>query len=527
MPVLEACGIRKSFPGVTALAGVDLRVEAGEVHALLGENGAGKSTLMKALAGAVRPDAGEVRVDGEPVPPGSPVAARARGIAIVYQELSLVPSLSVGENVLLGAWPTGRAGTVDPGRMHREAAAHLGRLGVGTDVRAPVRGLGMADRQLIEIAKALRAEVRVLLLDEPTSALSRPEATRLFTIVRDLRGAGVGIVYVSHLLAEVLQIADRITVLRDGAVVDTVRAADVSEADLARMMVGRKLAETGMAASGPGGTPASGPGGTPASGPDGTAASGEGAAARSGAAAGPALLRVRGLACPPRLKPVDLDVRAGEVVAVFGLVGAGRTRLGRTLFGLESGTTGTVEVDGRPVRITSPVDAIAAGLGYLGEDRALGLVPALSVAANITLASLHRLGGGPLLDFARERALARRYVDELGIRTASLDRPVGTLSGGNQQKVLLARWLCSGARLLVLDDPTRGIDVGAKEEVFRLVRRLAADGIGILYLTSELKEARALADRILVMARGRLVRSVSPDAPDDEIMAAAAGGSNG
>jgi ABC-type sugar transport system ATPase subunit len=239
------------------------------------------------------------------------------------------------------------------------------------------------------------------------------------------------------------------------------------------------------------------------------------------------LVRVRGLACPPRLKPVDLDLRAGEVVAIFGLVGAGRTRLGRTLFGLEAGAVGDIEVDGKPVRITSPVDAIAAGLGYVGEDRALGLVPTMSVAGNITLASLGRLGRGPLLDSERERALARRYVDELGIRTASLDHPVATLSGGNQQKVVLARWLCSGARVLVLDDPTRGIDVGAKEEVFRLVRRLAADGIAILYLTSELKEARALADRILVMARGRVVRSASPDEPDDEIVGAAAGGSDG
>jgi len=491
--MLELEGARKTYPGVRALQGVDLGVEHGEVHALLGENGAGKSTLMKLVAGAVTPDAGQMTVDGSPVPLGSLEAARASGVALVYQDLSLVPQLSVGENVLLGRWPTTRWRTVAWEELHAAARRHLGRIGLDVDPRRRVDELGMAERQLVEIAKALSGDVRVLLLDEPTSALSDPEARRLFGIVRDLTASGVAVVYVSHRLPEVLDIADRISVLRDGQLVGTVRAAEVDEARLARMMVGRTL----------GGGPAA-----PAAPPAGNGA--------------PVALLARGLARPPRLKPVDLELRAGEVVAVFGLVGSGRTRLARTLFGLEPATGGTLEVAGRPVSVRAPADAIALGMGYLGEDRAAGIVPRMTLAENITLASLPRLGRGVLLATGQERQLARRFADELGIR-APLDRRAGTLSGGNQQKLVLARWLCSGARVLVLDDPTRGIDVGAKEEVFRLVRRLAGDGAAILYLTSETREARELADRVLVMAGGRIVRSVDPDAPEEELMAAAGG----
>jgi ABC-type sugar transport system ATPase subunit len=491
--MLELEGAGKTYPGVRALQGVDLGVERGEVHALLGENGAGKSTLMKVVAGAVTPDAGQMTVGGSPVPLGSLEAARASGVALVYQDLSLVPQLSVGENVLLGRWPTTRWRTVAWEELHAAARRHLGGIGLDVDPRRRVDELGMAERQLVEIAKALSGDVRVLLLDEPTSALSDPEARRLFGIVRDLTASGVAVVYVSHRLPEVLDIADRISVLRDGQLVGTVRAAEVDEARLAKMMVGRTL---GGGAAAPAAPPA-----------------GNGA---------PAALRARGLARPPRLKPVDLELRAGEVVAVFGLVGSGRTRLARTLFGLEPATGGTLEVAGRPVSVRAPADAIALGIGYLGEDRAAGIVPRMTLAENITLASLPRLGRGVLLATGQERQLARRFADELGIR-APLERRAGTLSGGNQQKLVLARWLCSGARVLVLDDPTRGIDVGAKEEVFRLVRRLAGDGAAILYLTSETREARELADRVLVMAGGRIVRSVDPDAPEEELMAAAGG----
>jgi ABC-type sugar transport system ATPase subunit len=490
--MLELQGARKTYPGVRALQGVDLGVERGEVHALLGENGAGKSTLMKVVAGAVTPDAGQMTVASSPVALGSLEAARASGVALVYQDLSLVPQLSVGENVLLGRWATTRWRTVAWEELHAAARRHLGRIGLDVDPRRRVDELGMAERQLVEIAKALSGDVRVLLLDEPTSALSDPEARRLFGIVRDLTASGVAVVYVSHRLPEVLDIADRISVLRDGRLVGTVRAAEVDEARLARMMVGRALGGAAAPAAPPAGNGA------------------------------PAALRARGLARPPRLKPVDLELRAGEVVAVFGLVGSGRTRLARTLFGLEPATGGTLEVAGRPVSVRAPAEAIALGIGYLGEDRAAGIVPRMTLAENITLASLPRLGRGALLATGQERQLARRFADELGIR-APLDRRAETLSGGNQQKLVLARWLCSGARVLVLDDPTRGIDVGAKEEVFRLVRRLAGDGAAILYLTSETREARELADRVLVMAGGRIVRSVDPDAPEEEMMAAAGG----
>jgi ribose transport system ATP-binding protein len=490
--LLELEGAGKTYPGVRALQGVDLRVERGEVHALLGENGAGKSTLMKVVAGAVTPDAGRMTVDGDPVPLGSLEAARTSGVALVYQDLSLVPQLSVGENVLLGRWTTTRWRTVAWERLHATARRHLGRVGLDVDPHRRVAELGTAERQLVELAKALSNDVRVLLLDEPTSALSDPEARRLFGIIRDLTSSGVAVVYVSHRLPEVLDIADRISVLRDGQLVGTVRATDVDEAQLARMMVGHAV---GGAAAAP--APVAGDGVSTA-------------------------LRARGLARPPRLKPVDLELRAGEVVAVFGLVGSGRTRLARTLFGLEPATDGTLEVAGRPAHIAAPADAIELGIGYLGEDRAAGIVPRMTLAENITLSSLGRLGRGALLDAGQERQLARRFANELDIR-APLDRRAETLSGGNQQKLVLARWLCSGARVLVLDDPTRGIDVGAKDEVFRLVRRLAGDGAAILYLTSETREAQTLADRILIMAGGRIVRSVDPDAPEEEMMAAAGG----
>jgi ribose transport system ATP-binding protein len=303
----------------------------------------------------------------------------------------------------------------------------------------------------------------------------------------------VAVVYVSHRLPEVLEIAQRVTVLRDGKKIDTVSAEEVDEGRLARMMVGHELTSE----------------------LDETAASAD-------ADETPVVLRAEGLGRPPRLRPVDLELRAGEIVGVFGLVGAGRTRLARTLFGLEPATEGTLEIDGRERTIRSPAGAIAVGLGYLGEDRAMGVVPRLPVAANITLASLGRVSLGPVLNFRRENGVAKRYADELDIRTA-VDRLVGTLSGGNQQKAVLARWLCSNARVLILDDPTRGIDVGAKEEVFRLVRRLAEGGVAVLYLTSEIREARSLAHRVLVMADGRIAGSFAPSTSEEEIMAAAGG----
>jgi ABC-type sugar transport system ATPase subunit len=491
-PLLRLEGVSKAYPGVQALAGVDFEVDAGEVHALLGENGAGKSTLMKAIAGSVIPDAGRMRVGETDVPFGSPQEARARGIGIVYQDLSLIPPLTIAENVYLGRWH-GPRGIVDWSALNAAAREPLRRIGFDVDPRRLVRDLGMAERQLVEIAKALSSEVRVLLLDEPTSALSDREAHRLFEIIRDLTTSGVAVVYVSHRLREVLEIAQRVTVLRDGKKIETVSAREVDEGRLARMMVGHELASKLEETATP--------------------------AEKRGS---PVVLQAEGLARPPRLKPVDLELRAGEIVGVFGLVGAGRTRLARTLFGLEPATEGTLEVAGRERTIRSPASAIAAGLGYLGEDRAMGVVPRLPVAANITLASLRRVSLGPVLNFRRENGVAKRYAEELGIRT-TIDRLAGTLSGGNQQKAVLARWLCSNAQILILDDPTRGIDVGAKDEVFRLVRRLADDGVAVLYLTSEIREARSLAHRVLVMSGGRIAGSFAPNATEEAIMTAAGG----
>jgi ribose transport system ATP-binding protein len=315
---------------------------------------------------------------------------------------------------------------------------------------------------------------------------------RLFDLVRELKRSGVGIVYVSHRLDEVLEIADRVSVLRDGREAGTVDRSGTDERQLVTMMIGHELPE-----------------------------SAEPSRARAGG--GELVLRAGGLGRPPRLRGIDLELRKGEIVGVFGLVGAGRTRLARALFGLEPASEGTLELFGERVTVRSSRDAIAAGIGYVGEDRSAGLVPKLSVAANMTLASLGSVSRGPLLDRAAEQRIARRYLEELGVRAGSPDQRAGSLSGGNQQKVLLARWYCSGARILLLDDPTRGIDVGAKEEVFRLLRRLRDEGVATLYLTSEIKEARMVADRLLVMAKGRIVKSTSPGAPDAEIMAAAGG----
>jgi ribose transport system ATP-binding protein len=494
VPLLEATGIEKRYPGVQALAGVDLEVDLGEIHALLGENGAGKSTLMKVLAGSVVPDAGEVRLNGETVVLGSAEEARARGIGAVYQELSLVPQLSVGENILLGRLPVRFRRIVDWRLVYPEAKRQLERVGLKVSPKQRVSTLGMAERQLVEIAKAISIDARLLLLDEPTSALSEPEARRLFGIIRELQAEDVAMIYVSHRLNEIVDIADRVTVLRDGRRVDTVPVGGVSEAQLARMMIGRDTRY------------------------------GTHRASRANGKRDEVVLRATGFGRAPRLKPIDFELHRGEVLGVFGLVGAGRTRLARALFGLEPATEGTVEVFGEERRIRSPADAIAAGVGFLGEDRSTGLVPRMSVAANITMASLGEVSRAGLIDRGQERRLAKRSVDDLAIRTPSVDKLVETLSGGNQQKVVLARWTCSGARILILDDPTRGIDVGAKDEVFRLVHRLAREeGAAVLYLSSELREVRDVTDRVLVMHDGRVAAEFEPTAAEEDMMAAAGG----
>ena len=493
MSILELRQVSKAYPGVQALAGVDFDVDAGEVVSLLGENGAGKSTLMKVVAGAVAPDSGEMRLNGSLVPLGDPTAARRAGIGIVHQELSLVPSMSVGENIFLGRWPRGALGTVSVAASNSPAGERLRRVGLDIDPATRVERLSVADRQLVEIAKALDPHLKVLLLDEPTSSLSESDAENLFRVIRELAADGVAVVYVSHRLPEVLAISQRVHVLRDGENAGSVDAREADENSLASLMVGRVVDLDAAIAR-----------------PD-VPQDAE------------VVLRAEGLGRAPRLKPSSLEIRRGEIVTVFGLVGAGRSRLARTLFGVEPATTGRLTLHGKTRRIRSPREAISAGIGLVGDDRAKSLVRSLSIANNISLASLPAVRRGVVVNRKRERELANRYVKMLNIRTSGVNRPVSTLSGGNQQKVLLARSLCSEAKILLLDDPVRGVDIGAKEEIFRLIRGLADEGVAILYFTSEIREAKSLGSRILVMAAGKVVAELPPDSADDRIMAAAGG----
>lgn len=490
-PVLKVRGVVKTYPGVTALTGVSLEVRAGEVHALMGQNGAGKSTLMKIIAGAEKPDSGEMELDGHLVPFGSPQVSHAQGIGIVYQELSLVPSVSIGENVFMGRWHR-RGLSVDIKATEAAAEDILRRVGLNAPARTLVSDLGIADRQLVEIAKALSTDTKVLLLDEPTSALSNRETARLFEVIRGLTATGVAVIYVSHRLPEVLEICDVATVMRDGAVVSTVDIADVDEESLARQMVGSEMDLD-----------------VPA--PAEVLAHNE------------VVLRANGLAAPPRLGPIDLTLHAGEVVTVFGLVGSGRTRLARTLFGLERATQGTLELFGNRVELSSPQSAIRAGLGFVGEDRGAGLVPMMSVAQNIALASLPKLGNAFLFDEKGETAIGEEYARQLRIKTPTVKQRISALSGGNQQKALFARWISRNSRILVLDDPVRGIDVGGKSDVYRVVREQVLQGVAVIYFTSEIREATMLGNRVLVMARGVITGEFTPDATEEEIMVAAGG----
>jgi ribose transport system ATP-binding protein len=471
-PALQLDGIRKAYPGVLALDGVDLDVRRGEVHVLLGENGAGKSTLVKVVAGAVRPDAGRVLVGGAPAALRGPRDARALGVAVVHQELALVPGLTAGENVFLGREPRRLPGVVDRRATHARAQAILDGLGAGVRADAPVARLSLARRQLVEIARALALDARVLVLDEPTSALGEREAAALLDAVRALAARGVGVVYISHRLDELFAVGDRVTVLRDGRRVATHDVRAVDRARLVHEMADRPVAE---------------------------------AAPRPAAPRGAELLRVEGLTRRGALHDVSFALHAGEVVALAGLVGAGRTEVARALVGLDPVDAGRVVVRGRARRIRSPRQALRAGLALVPEDRKRqGIVPGRPIRENVALAALRALARLGVVRRAAERALAERHAGALRVRAASVEQAVGTLSGGNQQKVVLARWLAARAEVLILDEPTRGIDVAAREELYALVGRLAAGGAAILLVSSELPEVVRLADRVLVMRAGRV-----------------------
>ena len=472
-----------------ALLGVDLDLRAGEVHAVVGENGAGKSTLMKIVAGVYRPDSGSIRLGGVPILNESPRQALERGISMIHQELNLAPNLSVAENVFLGRAPT-RGGLIDWRRLYADVEALADRLGIDLDVRARVDELSVARQQMVEIAKALSLDARVIIMDEPTSALTERETEALFDIIARLKSNGVAVVYISHRLDEIFRVADRVTVLRDGRLVGTLPIAQATQPQLIGMMVGRELTTLFP---------------------------------KESVEIGDPFLEVRHLRRKGALEDISFVLRRREILGLAGLVGAGRTELVRVLFGADPLDGGEILLEGRPVRIRRPRDAIRLGMGFVTEDRKLqGLVLGMNVRENETLASLAQVSKLGFLNLGRERTLAARLVEQLGVRTPSVEQEVANLSGGNQQKVVIAKWLATRARILILDEPTRGIDVGAKAEVHALMSRLASQGVSILMISSELPEILGMSDRILVMRQGRLSGEFTRDQASQEAILACA-----
>jgi len=497
-PLLEVRGVSKAFPGVQALENVDFEAYPGEVVALLGENGAGKSTLMKILSGVYHMDSGQIRLRGQPTVPRDPHHAQQLGIAIIYQEFNLTPNQSVATNIFLGREPYvpgffGTARIVDYQRMRREAAALLAQVGARFSPDALVRDLSVAQQQMVEIAKALAVKAEIIIMDEPTSALGPEEVTVLFDIVHRLKSQGLAVIFITHRLEEVFRVADRIVVLRDGRRVGAMPISQASTEAIISLMVGRAL---------------------------------EGhTQVDAGRLGGDIVLEVRGLTRRGVIHDVSFSLRRGEILGIAGLVGAGRTETVRAIFGADPLDAGEIYVEGRRVHITSPEAAMQAGLALVPENRQRqGLVLIQSVERNIALPSLERLSRRRFVDRKRMRQLGHTYVDRLRIRTPSLEQRVLFLSGGNQQKVVLAKWLATGPKVLILDEPTRGIDVGAKAEVHSIMRDLAERGIGIIMISSEMPEILAMSDRILVMCEGRVAGILDrAEATQERIMAYASG----
>ena len=491
-PLVELRALSRSFGGVQALSKVDLELRAGEIHAVVGENGAGKSTLVKILTGVHQPDSGDIFLEGEEQRIGSAHAAQVLGIAAMYQEPSVFLDLSVAENIFAGRRPRGRLGSVDWSRMNRDAGAVLEELGVDFGPDTPVRGLGVADRQLLEIAKALSTDARVLIMDEPTAALSPREVDNLFRVARRLRDRGVAVVFISHRLEEVRAISDVVTVLRDGRQIATRPAGELSHAEIVRLMVGRSL---------------------------------EALFPKEKAEIRDVALELRGFTRHGFFANVSFAVRRGEILGLAGLVGAGRSEIARSLFGIDPQDGGEVLIGGRPFRPRSPRAALRRGLAYLPEDRlGQGLVPIMSIAANCSMAVLPRLTPGGFLRPWLERRLARRFIEQLRIRAFSPGQEVHTLSGGNQQKVVLSKWLAAEPRILILDEPTRGVDVGAKADVHRTISQLATQGLAIVLISSELPEVLGMSDRIVVLREGRIATELDgSEATSERVMEAATG----
>ena len=494
-PILSVSGIEKSFPGVRALTGVSFDVAKGEVHALLGENGAGKSTLIKIVSGVFPPDRGEVIVDGKPVSLTRPDDARRAGIATIYQELLLFPELTVAENIFMGHAPRRGFGRLDWRAMRDKTRALLASLEIH-DLQADrvVGSLSVGNRQRVEILRALSQDARILIMDEPTAALTEYDVTRLFDIVRKLKARGVAVIYISHKLDEIFAIADRVTVLRDGAHVVTRRVAETDAAALVQSMVGRKIESLFPKITVPIGAP---------------------------------VLEVRDLERRPLTKKVSLTVRAGEIVGLAGLVGSGRSELAQTIFGVTPAEGGEIRIAGARVAIASPAQARALGIAYVPEDRGTqGLVRAMTVRENFSLAALGKVAFAGFIDRTAERKLAGDGVKRFAVKASSLEQVAGKLSGGNQQKIVLGKWLANQPRLLILDEPTRGIDVGAKAEIHRLMGELAAQGLAILMISSELPEVLGMSDRVLVMREGRFVAEFSREKATQETVGAAMMGSH-
>jgi ABC-type sugar transport system ATPase subunit len=473
-PILELHGISKRFPGVQALTEAHFDVRTGEVHALLGENGAGKSTLIKIISGVHKPDTGEMHINGQKISFNNPREAQAMGIATIYQELSLYPELSVAENIFMGHAPRGWLGAVDWRAMRRKAEEILDSLEIyDLDVDSKVGSLTVGKRQRVEIAKALSLNARILIMDEPTAALTEADVQRLFGIVRLLRERGVGIIYISHRMEEVFTLTDRVTVLRDGHYVGTKAVKDVTSDELIEMMVGRTI---------------------------------ENLFPKLETQIGQPVLEVKHLWNKPLCRDVSFTVRAGEIVGLAGLVGSGRSELAQTIFGITPAQTGEIKLHGQPVRVRTPADAMKHRIAYVPEDRGTqGLIREMRIRENVSLAVLKTLMKSGFIDDRQERDLASKAIQQLSIRAYSAEQTVNKLSGGNQQKVVVSKWLASKPKLLIMDEPTRGVDVGAKSEIHRLISELAAQGLAILMISSELPEVLGMSDRVLVMREGRMV----------------------
>ncbi|WP_285043014.1 sugar ABC transporter ATP-binding protein [Plantibacter sp. LMC-P-059a] len=495
-PALSLIGAAKTFGPVVALADGTVQVEAGEIHALVGENGAGKSTLVKILAGLYTPDAGDFTLAGKPVAFRGVADSKAAGVSVIYQEPTLFPDLTVAENIFIGRQPKNSLGLISTSAMRKAAKGLFDRLGVQIDPDRVAEGLSIADQQIIEIAKAISLDAKVLIMDEPTAALSGVEVDRLFQVARSLRDAGAGILFISHRFEEVFALCDRITVMRDGRYIATHVTAETTVDAIVRQMVGRDIATLFP---------------------------------KQDAEIGDAVLTVEHLSRAGVFSDISFTVRSGEIVALAGLVGAGRTEVARAVFGIDPYDSGRVTLGGAPVKAGDPQAAITAGMGFVPEDRRKqGLVMDLSVARNATLTLRHRLARFGLISGRRERQAAEEWSTRLQVKTGSQEYAVSTLSGGNQQKVVLAKWLATEPSFLIVDEPTRGIDVGTKSEVHRLISELAGRGIAILMISSELPEVLGMADRVLVMHEGRITAELTrEEATPETVMHAATGSLEG